>query len=79
MAMHRRPRLTNQIKDGLAGMCGIVETILEAGGEGWAMECATGTPEDRPCGGCEECRNYQEADAACRWLRAFLATKENHR
>jgi len=75
-----RPRLTKQVREGLYGMLGIADTILEAGGEGWAMECRKGEdhgPCDKPS--CEECQTRQELEAAISWLSYFLAKKKQKR
>jgi hypothetical protein len=73
-------RLTKRVRDGLLEMTVIASTVLEHGGEGWALECTAG-PDFTPCQrrDCEICSDYKNLELAVAWLRQFLARKERQR
>jgi hypothetical protein len=74
-------RLTDRILDALNSVASHTETILEHGGEGWALECVAG-PDGEPCGKlktCETCRNFKDCEDAAAWLRGFVWRQQQRR
>jgi len=71
------PRLTKRVRDGLNGMCGACETILDTeGGAGWGLECVAG-PDKFPCEkpSCEVCTSFENMRLACEYVR-YIANKK---
>lgn len=75
-----RMRLNKKVREGLYEMLSIADTILQQGGEGWALECSKGEGME-PCNqkGCPECDSRKELELAVSWLSQFLSGKKEKR
>ncbi len=69
----RKQHVTKRIRSGLLELASIGDTILQAGGEGWALECKQG-PDFGPCNkaDCETCQSRIDLENAVAWLTDFL-------